>query len=394
MAACEHLEQVGRIGAAGVFGVELDVVGELPRQLDGVDRHLRGSWPSFRQRLAVALVPELAGDVDIRGADAGVDARPFRALASALPQASMSLGHGAGKGADRGPLDLARRSVDGLEILRRRGGISGLDHVHVERRQLPGDDELLPASKARAGRLFAVPQGGVEHRYFFGHSQNLSYVNACAAVTAFGYARNRSRIPPTWSNVALTSGRSTRITWQRCPPAASVEHARGGEAGEDTNQRHARGRGHVLAGGIVADVQAAARDDRGEAGERAFPNSARAAGTLHGALDARRFFAAGAFSIAIAAPSRASSREQFFFERIGQGAWPGSRPLPGSRRCRRACVRRAARATYGFAPATPKVSAAQAAASSGSGSRSRRRSRGSRRSDSGLRGRPAAGRAA
>src|ERR1035438_7178592 len=53
------------------------------------------------------------------------------------------------------------------------------------------------------------------------------------------------------------------------PPA--IEHARDRETGEDANQRNSGGRGHVLAGGIVAEVQAAGRDDGGKACEGAVP---------------------------------------------------------------------------------------------------------------------------
>ena len=73
----EHLEQVGGIGASGVFGVELHVVGELARQLDRVDRHLQDLHFLLGEGLAVPVVPELAHDVDVGGADSGMDARPL-----------------------------------------------------------------------------------------------------------------------------------------------------------------------------------------------------------------------------------------------------------------------------------------------------------------------------
>ncbi len=91
------------------------------------------------------------------------------ALARALPQASMSRGHGARKGADGGSLDLAADQLHRLEVFGRGSGIARLDDVHVQLRQLPGDHEFLAAAQARSGGLLAVPQGGVEYGYFFRH---------------------------------------------------------------------------------------------------------------------------------------------------------------------------------------------------------------------------------
>ncbi len=164
----EHLEQVGRIGAAGVFGVELDVVGVLAGQLDRVDRHLHELGPLLRQRLAVLLVPELAHDVDVRDADPGVDARALglgQRFAAGLDIAR----HRAGQGADDGALDLAGDELHGLEVLRRRGRIARLDDVDVQPRQLPGDGQLLPASETGAGRLLAISQRRVEYSHLIGH---------------------------------------------------------------------------------------------------------------------------------------------------------------------------------------------------------------------------------
>jgi hypothetical protein len=119
----------------------------------------------FGERSAIALILEFAGDVNVRGADSRVNARaPARGegLAASLDVA----GHGAGEGADGGPLNLAADALDGLEILRGRSGISGLDHIHVQQHQLPRDDQLLAASQAGSGGLFPVTQGGVEYSYF------------------------------------------------------------------------------------------------------------------------------------------------------------------------------------------------------------------------------------
>jgi len=66
------------------------------------------------ERLAVSLVLELPQDVDIRSADAGMDARPvgFRqGLAAGLDIA----GHRAGQGADGGTRDFPADEPHGFE---------------------------------------------------------------------------------------------------------------------------------------------------------------------------------------------------------------------------------------------------------------------------------------
>ena len=106
----DHFEQVGGVGAAGVFGVELHLVDELARELDGIDRHLQNLALLFGERLAVALIAELAIDVNVGGADSGVDAGP-RALGQGFAAGFDVGGDGARKRADGGPLDLAARSA-------------------------------------------------------------------------------------------------------------------------------------------------------------------------------------------------------------------------------------------------------------------------------------------
>ena len=93
--------------------------------------------------------------------------RGRRALASALPQASISTATARDKRADSGAFDFPRDQLHGLEIFGRRAGIAGFDDVHVQQRQLSRDGEFFPAAQPRAGRLFAVTQGGIEYGYFF-----------------------------------------------------------------------------------------------------------------------------------------------------------------------------------------------------------------------------------
>src|ERR1039458_1775773 len=95
----DHFKQVVRVGAPGVFGVELDVIGELARQFDGIDGHGEDRAFFFRQCFAVPFILELAADVNIRGADSGVDAGP-PALRQGFTAGLDVGGHGAGEGAD------------------------------------------------------------------------------------------------------------------------------------------------------------------------------------------------------------------------------------------------------------------------------------------------------
>ena len=69
----------------------------------------------------------------------------------------------AGERRDRDPaLRLLGDPAHGLEVARGGGREAGLDHVHVQARQLAGDFELLGRREARAGCLLAVAQGRIE----------------------------------------------------------------------------------------------------------------------------------------------------------------------------------------------------------------------------------------
>ena len=120
------------------------------------------------QSFAVSFVPEFAQYVDIRDADAGMDARPL-GFGQRLAAGFDVDRNGARQGADRGSFNFLRDQPNSLEIFGRRRGIAGLDDVDLEPRQLPGDGQLLAASEAGSGRLLAISQGRVKDRYFFGH---------------------------------------------------------------------------------------------------------------------------------------------------------------------------------------------------------------------------------
>ncbi len=163
----EHFVEERGIGAAGVLGVELDVVDEGLRELDRVDGHFQDGRALFGEGAAVALVAKLAHHVNVGCTDAGVNARALR-FREGFATSGDVVGDGARETADGRPVDLLRDLADGLEVVGRGCGIAGFDHVDLEQGELAGDGEFLFAAEARSGRLFTVSEGGVENRNFVG----------------------------------------------------------------------------------------------------------------------------------------------------------------------------------------------------------------------------------
>ncbi len=65
-----------------------------------------------------------------------------------------------------------------------------------------------------------------------------------------------------------------------------------GKSGEDADQRHARGGGDMLAGGIVAYIQLRTGDDRGKSGEGPVPEGRLHTRSLHRVFDPPSLFSA------------------------------------------------------------------------------------------------------
>src|SRR4029077_17454537 len=95
--------------------------------------------------------------------------------------------------------------------------------------------------------------------------------------------------------------------------APAIEHARGGPASEDADQRHTASRGDVLAGRIVAYVETAAGDDLREGCERAFPECGSDPGGC--AFHPRCFFSTRAF-IDHQRRTLPQHAQQLYFKRI------------------------------------------------------------------------------
>ncbi len=99
--------------------------------------------------------------VDVAGADEGVNARPLGVLDGVPAGAYVALG-AAGQAADDGTLHLASDGLHGREVARAAGREARLDDVHAQPRQLMGYLQLLRGVQAAARRLLAVAQSGVE----------------------------------------------------------------------------------------------------------------------------------------------------------------------------------------------------------------------------------------
>ena len=161
----DHANQEVLVGAAGVLGVELDVLDVALGVLHAVDGALH------------ALVlgdAQLVAQVARRDAEAGVDAR------------ALGAGERLGRPVDV-LLDRAREAADhavvagestdllhGAEVARGGDGEAGLDDVDAHADELLGNDKLLLGVHGGAGRLLAIAQGGVKDVNLPGHDSSLS----------------------------------------------------------------------------------------------------------------------------------------------------------------------------------------------------------------------------
>ena len=118
-------------------------------------RHFQHLFPALAQ---------LAGEMNIRRADKGVDPRPGRVPKGRTGPLDV-LGHGAGQSADYRPFDLLPNAAHGLKVLVGGNRKAGLDNIDLQPRQLVGDFQLFPHRQRGTGRLLGVPQRGVENIY-------------------------------------------------------------------------------------------------------------------------------------------------------------------------------------------------------------------------------------
>ncbi len=155
--------------APGILRRELHVVAVAARQLDRLDRlldHLLG------------LHAQLALHVDRRGGDEGVDAALGRVLQGIAGAADIAV-VGARQAADDAVPDRVGDRLDRLEVAVAGGREAGLDHIHAQALQLPGDAHLFVARHGRPGALLAVSEGGVKYDQTVFHGRSPCLPVAC-----------------------------------------------------------------------------------------------------------------------------------------------------------------------------------------------------------------------
>ncbi len=151
----DDLDEEAYVRAGGVHRGELDVGTEVLGEGDGL---------AGPPQDVLLVRTHLVLDVQVRGADEGVDAGPLRPL-HRLPRALDVLLVDAGQPCDDWPFHLGGDAGDRLEVALARDREPGLDDVDLEPRELVGDLDLLLHGEGDAGRLLAVAKGGVEDLY-------------------------------------------------------------------------------------------------------------------------------------------------------------------------------------------------------------------------------------
>ena len=194
------------IRAAGIFGIELDVVHEVAGKLHGMDGAL--DCLVFRETQLVAQMAR-------RDTQAGVDARGAWRSSAPQPATSMSLStarvrpHTVHASPAMRPISSTLLKSPGLEM-----GKTRLDDVDVHADELARDDELLPrCSCSRRGDCSPSRSRGIEDVDLAGHGSScLSWAGsprrALRSRRRIAYVRYIRRSTP--SRCALLVGLDTR----------------------------------------------------------------------------------------------------------------------------------------------------------------------------------------
>ena len=103
-------------------------------------------------------------EMNIGGRDESMNARLLGALDRFQSAVDIAL-LGARQADDARPANLLADPAHRFEIAVRRGGKAGFDHVDAEFLQLARDHDFLLHGHARARRLLAVAQRGIENLY-------------------------------------------------------------------------------------------------------------------------------------------------------------------------------------------------------------------------------------
>ena len=147
-----HLVQIIRLGTDRIHRGELDVLALSPGKLDGIDGHFEDFLRRFSHH----------GTMLGRTADERMQPR-LRGAGQSFSGTFDVEPDRAGQTADPGAFDLVRDAFNRLEVFVRRNGETGLDDVDVQTRQLMGNFEFFTRRQRASGRLFGVPQRGVEN---------------------------------------------------------------------------------------------------------------------------------------------------------------------------------------------------------------------------------------
>ena len=178
----DDFRQERQLGAAGVFGGKLHVVGELagaPHAGDGALDNLGA------RELQLELPMYGAGGEEHMDAAFGGRLEGFAgAVDVAVVAAREGTDGGAGVRAD-----FFGDGADGLEIAGAGDREPGLDDVHAQLGERPGDLEFFAGGHAAARRLLPVPQGGVEDQDAFGGHRS-SLVHRAVAIRALCQRKN------------------------------------------------------------------------------------------------------------------------------------------------------------------------------------------------------------
>ena len=73
------------------------------------------------------------------------------------------------KRTDHWALNLLRDQANGFGIFWRGRGVTSLDHIDAQLRQLPGNHELLAAAQTGTGGLLSISESRVKNSYLVGH---------------------------------------------------------------------------------------------------------------------------------------------------------------------------------------------------------------------------------
>ncbi len=149
----DHFAEEVELGAGGVFGRELDVVAVA-----------RGPLHAGHGPLDDLVLAHLELELAMDGAGGQEDVDPGSlGVLERLPGPVDVLIVAAGQAADGRPAHRLGDFPDGLEVAGRGDREAGLDHVDAQVDQGLGDFQLLGEVHARAGRLLAVAERGVEN---------------------------------------------------------------------------------------------------------------------------------------------------------------------------------------------------------------------------------------